>query len=513
MDVEAAARSLSLPATASLAKVQEALMASMGTVDLNVPLIRMSRLRLPVLTEAAVDAAIQSLSASPLVKAAEPDHPVKMASAGPPNDPLYANGEQSYLDSIHWTQAFEAAEAGTISLTTAVTVAIIDTGVGVHTDLSQGQVLMTGSNFVTPGNPTTDDNGHGTFCTGLMAAATNNSTGMSGVFFATNLIHILPVKVLDSCGSGSTSNLAAGISFAVAQGARVINMSIQSDSGSDALEDAVDQARDSGVLIVAAAGNDDGPTSYPATYAQVLAVAALTHDDQRTSYSNYGKLELSAPGGDLDPECGPETIGFVSGCQDNIWSLYPVVNPSCNPAEPQSSQPNSYFAGSGTSFAAPMVTAAAALLFSQDPSRQVEDVERILEQTASATAYGAGYNGQTGWGKLNVYGALTYQSTAQTGSAGIKAYNWPNPFNPDKDRLTTLTFFLPVGAATTLRLFDGGGDLVKQWQLSNAQAYAGMNLLTWDGHNGVGAPVANGAYTLVVDSAGKRATAVVAVIR
>jgi flagellar hook assembly protein FlgD len=93
----------------------------------------------------------------------------------------------------------------------------------------------------------------------------------------------------------------------------------------------------------------------------------------------------------------------------------------------------------------------------------------------------------------------------------MKAYNWPNPFKPERDRLTTLTFFLPEGRAARLRLLDAGGDLVKQWDLPNAPA--GMNLVVWDGRNGVGQAVAVGAYTLVVESGGQRALAQVAVLR
>jgi hypothetical protein len=168
-----------------------------------------------------------------------------------------------------------------------------------------------------------------------------------------------------------------------------------------------------------------------------------------------------------------------------------------------------YEGAAGTSFAAPLVAAAAALLLSQDSGRQVEDLQRILIQSALPTAEGPGYHGDTGWGKLNFAGALSYQASAAQGAA-LKLYNWPNPFNPDKEGLTTLTFILPAAGPVTLRMLDAGGDLVKQWSVDGA---SGMNLLVWDGKNGAGNTVANGAYSVLLQSGGAQARCTVAVLR
>jgi subtilisin family serine protease len=496
------ARRLGLSEKSSKAAIQEALHASVGgRVDLDVPRLGLQRVRLAMPDKAHVDAAILSYRSSALVHAAEPDHPIKAASISL-NDTLYTGGQQRCLTATTWPQAVAAYNAGSISLVGTIIVAIVDTGVDPHADLATQ--LLAGTSFVSA-EPSTDDlNGHGTFCAGLVAATTGNATGMAGAFFDPAKVRILPVKVLDSGGSGATSDLAAGVAWAVDHGARVINLSIQSSQGSDAMENAVNDARSAGVLVVAAAGNDSGQTSYPAYYSQVLSVASLDHNDNLAFYSNRGKIELSAPGGDFAVSgCLCQTAP-VSGCPFEIWSLTAVTAAAC-PSP-------SYEAGAGTSFAAPLVCAAAALLFSQDPTRRVEDVERILLQTASPTTLGAGYNSQTGWGKLNFYGALTYQGAAQSG-VPLKVYNWPNPFNPDKEGLTTLTFFLPSATATTLRLLDAGGDLVKRWDLDATQAAPGMNLVVWDGRNGLGLPVANGAYTLVLQCGSARATATVAVLR
>jgi thermitase len=502
--LRAEARRLGADEKSSAAELRQALHRILGgQVDLEVPLLDLQRIRLAVPDKAHTDEALRSYRSSALILAAEPDHPIKAASITV-NDALYTGGQQWGLTNTSWPQAVAAYNAGTISLQGQVTVAVIDTGVDVHADLS-GQVLA-GTSFVSA-EPTTDDlNGHGTFCAGLIAALVGNGTGMAGGFFDSSKVRILPVKVLNSGGSGNSSDLAAGIAYAIGQGVRVISLSIQSTQGSDAMEAAVNEARRDGVLVVAAAGNDyGGPTSYPATYSQVLAVAALNHTDGPAAYSNQGKIELSAPGGDLAvvSGCTCQTTP-VSGCPFEIWSLVAVTAAPCFSP--------SYDAGAGTSFAAPLVAAAAALLFSQDPNRRVEDVQRILLQTASPTSLGAGYHPETGWGKLNFYGALTYQGAAQSG-APLKAYNWPNPFSPDKDGLTTLTFFLPQAVATTVRLFDAGGDLVKSWDLDASHAFAGMNMIAWDGRNGVGAPVANGAYTLVLRTGSVWIKTTVAVLR
>jgi subtilisin family serine protease len=520
-DLKAEAKRLGLDEDSSGPKIQGALHRALGgQVDLDLPQLGLQRVRLVGQDKAHVDSAILSYRSSALVLAAEPDHPISAASISiTVNDTLYTGGQQWGLTNTSWPQAVAAYNAGSISLIGTVTVAVIDSGVDAHSDLS-GQVLP-GVSYVS-GEPTTDDlNGHGTFCAGIIAARVGNgSPGMAGAFFDSSKVRILPVKVLGSCGSGNTSDLVAGIAYAVGRGARVINLSIQSPDGSEALETAVNDARRNGVLVVAAAGNHNHGTSYPAVYSQVMAVGALDHLGNRAYYSDYGKLEISAPGGDGAVRSGGCTSS-LSCCLNEIWSLADL-HPSCgiptdanyNPPcpSPSGGGASSYDFDAGTSFAAPLVAAAAALLFSQDPGRRVEDVQRILMQTASATALGAGYNPETGWGKLNFYGALTYQGSAQPG-APIKAYNWPNPFSPDKDGLTTLTFFLPGAAATTVRLLDAGGDLVRRWDLDASQAAAGMNLIAWDGHNGVGAVVANGAYTLVVQCGGARATATVAVLR
>jgi serine protease len=287
---------------------------------------------------------------------------------------------------------------------------------------------------------------------------------------------------------------------------------VESDGGATALRNAISLARAQNVMLVAAAGNSNAYTAYPAIYSNVFAVGALDHLGGKASYSNYGKLELSAPGGDLDQYCA--CLAAPAGCNWEVWSLSGTY-PAC-------SQPNSVTytcalangveGGAGTSFSAPLVAAAAALLFSQDPALHVEEVSQRLMQSALPTSAGPGWHSSTGWGKLNFYGALT-QPLAAGNATVLKAWNSPNPFSPGRDAYTTLTFVLPAPAPVSLKLYDGGGELVKAWELGADGTFAGMNMLNWDGRNGTGMAMANGAYLLVLESGGARAINRVAVLR
>ncbi|WP_101296720.1 S8 family peptidase [Halegenticoccus soli] len=143
-----------------------------------------------------------------------------------------------------------------------------------------------------------DDNGHGTHCAGI-AAAVDNSRGVVGV--ATNpTLHA--VKVLDSRGGGSYSDIAAGIEYVADQGWDVASLSLGGGK-SYTVEDAVEYAYSRGVLLVAAAGNS-GPCSdcvgYPAAEPECIAVSATTSSDSLASFSSTGpEVELAAPGQDI----------------------------------------------------------------------------------------------------------------------------------------------------------------------------------------------------------------------
>ena len=226
----------------------------------------------------------------------------------------------------------EGANAGE-----AVKVAIIDTGVDYnHPDLAGN--VKGGASFVDYTSNYMDDNGHGTHVAGIIAAV-DNEVGVIGV---APKIELYALKALDSEGSGYVSDVVAAIDWAVENGMQIVSMSLGANNDYKSLRQACDAAYASGVLLVAAAGNDASrftvifgidTIDYPARYDSVVAVGAINQEDERPSWSSTGpELELAAPGVD-------------------IYSTY---------------WDNTYAALSGTSMACPHVSGVAALIFASN---------------------------------------------------------------------------------------------------------------------------------------------------
>jgi subtilisin family serine protease len=279
------------------AKERDSLHAAAGGAFLDrAPLLDIERISLPRAAGGAdVDRALAVYRASPLVLAAEPDGPARAASAAWPDDSAFAAGLQWGLTRTAWVQAYAAWQAGQIVLGTQIVVAVLDTGVGPHSDL--GTQVLGGASMVASEPDTTDHNGHGTMCAGLIAATPANGSGIAGAFFDPALIRILPVKVLDACGGGSDSTISYGLLYAAQQGARVANMSVVLSGTNDVVRNAVTEAARRGMVLVAASGNDESSVPYPASLPDVISVGALDASDAPAYYDNYGKVDLSAPGG------------------------------------------------------------------------------------------------------------------------------------------------------------------------------------------------------------------------
>mgnify|MGYP001051785635 CR=1 FL=1 len=258
-----------------------------------------------------------------------------------------------------------------------VVIAVLDTGVQLdHPDL-RGRIAE-GVNLVGEGDPE-DDVGHGTHVAGIIAATVNNGEGVAGLSWRGR---IMPVKVLDSTGSGSAYSVAEGIIWATDRGADVINMSLGNYASSEFLHDAVKYAYDHGVVLVAASGNDntDQP-GYPAAYPEVFAVAATDAADNRAPYSNYGDyIDAAAPG-------------------DAIASTYTGSR---------------YAALSGTSMASPHAAALAGLIKSVNPDLTNEEIMDIMRKTAVDLG-DKGYDMYFGYGRIDVRRALeAAEQTANT---------------------------------------------------------------------------------------------------
>ncbi|WP_332898694.1 S8 family peptidase [Haladaptatus sp. CMSO5] len=213
-----------------------------------------------------------------------------------PNDTRY--GDQ-YAD-----QMVNAPTAWDTTLgSSSITVAVVDQGVKYdHPDLDgnmDASVSNYGSDFVdNDGDPYPDvlaDEYHGTHVAGIAAGEVDNGEGVSGIGNSS----ILSARALSEEGTGSTSDIADAIVWAADNGADVINLSLGGGGYTQTMKDAISYAYNTqGVFIAAAAGNDGaGSVSYPAAYAECLAVSALDPDGSLASYSNYGSnLELAAPG-------------------------------------------------------------------------------------------------------------------------------------------------------------------------------------------------------------------------
>jgi subtilisin family serine protease len=297
-----------------------------------------------------------------------------------------------------------------------INVAIIDSGVdGSHADLA-GRIVAARS-FV-GGSPYRDEQGHGTFVAGLIAANAVNNEGIAGMAFNARL---MVAKVVDSNGTIPLEGEVAAIRWAVDNGARVINLSLggvrdpldpQLDTYSPLEQAAVEYAYSRGVVVVAAVGN--GPQSpatpwgfahYPAALPHVIGVSAIRQDGAVPDYSNRDAIynDLAAPGAAIFSTIPQQLVSDTPECATRPYS-------DCGPQE--------FREGIGTSFAAPQVAAAATLLLGQDPSLKPDQVAWLLERSAvDATAAtgcvkcAAGRDIYTGWGTLDVQGALTLLST------------------------------------------------------------------------------------------------------
>jgi serine protease len=325
-------------------------------------------------------AILAALAARPEVELAEPDAKVQLdpswvekyradvpASEGYPNDPLYPH--QWHLRQINMPAAWKLADGR------GVTVAVLDTGVAYEDRGERFHMVedLEGVKFVKPYNfinntpHANDDHGHGTHVTGTIAQATNNGKGVAGV---APQVRIMPLKVLSGRGSCSIGGIADAIRYAADNGADVINMSLGGRFPSKALEKAVRYARDKGVVVVAAAGNDGrNKVGYPAAFPGAMAVAATQYDEATTFYSNFGKeIAIAAPGGNTRVD--QDGDGMPDGVLQNTIAI----------GDPTRSD---YYGFMGTSMASPHVAGVAALVMSQG-IKNPDTVQAILEQTARA---------------------------------------------------------------------------------------------------------------------------------
>ena len=250
---------------------------------------------------------------------------------------------------------------------------------------------MAGYDFVDNDSNPTDTNGHGTHVAGISAAVTNNAVGVAGMDWNAR---IMPIRVLNTQGSGWTSDIVDGINWSRQNGAKVLNMSLGGGSYSQSMQDAVNAAHGAGRLVVAAMGNDNTSTpSYPAAYSNVLAVSAVGPSDTKSSFSNYGAhCDVAAPGGDMSYYHDP--AGIYS-----TMPTYPVWLTT------NYSYYQNYDFLNGTSQASPYAAGLAALIWAAQPGLTPDEVQTIMEDTADDLGT-AGWDQYYGHGRINAQAAL-----------------------------------------------------------------------------------------------------------
>jgi subtilisin family serine protease len=323
---------------------------------------------------------------------------LRASSAEPAVDPAGVHGLplEWQFDAVHET----AVPDWVLRAASAITIAVVDTGA----DLSApdiGAKHPSVYNVRTRNGNVRDTNGHGTFVAGLAAGSITNGEGISGFGGDAKL---LVVKAGGPNGSFTDLDEANAIAYAVDHGARIVNLSIGGKTTSATERDAVAYAAAHGVLLVAAAGNERGagdPVEYPAALLQPvgsngrggtgLAVAASTSAGGHARFSNEGSyISVAAPG-------------------DGVFGAVAAL--SRTGAYPRVPLPGSllglYGFASGTSFAAPEVAGAAALVWAANPLLTASEVADLLKQTASG---GGTWNRQLGWGVVDVAAAVAAAS-------------------------------------------------------------------------------------------------------
>ncbi len=224
-----------------------------------------------------------------------------------------------------------------------------------------------------PVNPTNSYFSHGTHCAGIAAAATDNGIGIASVSYN---VKLMAVKTAFN-GWGSVPAALQGVEYAIAAKANIISMSWGGGPYSQTYQNVFDAAHNQGIVLIAAAGNDNTDIlAYPASYNHVISVGATNSSDQRASFSNYGdSIDVMAPG-------------------QAIWSCKAGSN-------------SSYDYNSGTSMACPLVSSLAALMLSWDPTLTPDELEACLKSSCdNIDAQNPGYIGQIGAGRINAEQAL-----------------------------------------------------------------------------------------------------------
>ncbi|MBI4368716.1 MAG: S8 family serine peptidase [Elusimicrobia bacterium] len=437
----------------------------------------------------AMDEIVSELKNDSRIAWVEPNH-LYRPMGRVPNDPLLSNEKHLEIISAYGGWEFEVGRSS------PTTIAIIDTGVDIsHVDLSSatskvwtnpvdvsgggdddgnGKIDdLWGWDIADNDNKPTDCLGHGTLVASAASAATDNGIGVAGTSWDSK---ILPLKIFPSagCDTADSADVAAAINYAVWASTRhssytgrmVINMSVgctnncASACPESALEtQAIDNAIAHNIPIIAAKGNCGNTVKVlPSDYPGVIGVGATTATDSLASFSSYGSsTDIVAPGTDI---YGAANGGDFGNSSDD-----------------------------GTSFSAPIVAGAAALILSMLPSATTTQVEQWLFNGADDLG-SKGRDDYFGHGRLNLFKTLSlarYGSIPSSGNSA-RAIAIPNPFRIlTSERVTFSVDSSVAGSNANVQIFDLGGSLIRQ-----------LTSLSWDGTNDAGFAVTSGVYLVRV---------------
>ncbi len=394
-----------------------------------------------------------------------------------PNDTYLSS--QYYLSK---TSVYPAWEYET-GYSSAVTIAIVDSGIlSTHEDLlgkvsSSGNVTISadGSTGPVDENPPLQACYHGTAVGGVAAASTNNSKGIAGFSWGAKLLSVRIFNI-DDCNSdcsdksenGCTTSDAAIIKAlnyleslhdSPTYGKIIANLSIGDDVPCDSnLQDEISDTINKGIIIVASAGNDSSEVNSPGNCLGVLPVSATDENDFLAPFSSNGEAMLNG----------------VSAPGTGIYTTY-------------TSSPF-YSYENGTSFSAPIVSGALALMWSNKPQYTNSQILEILRKTADDLGE-RGPDRQYGWGRINAFRSMLFLSDSLSSFSSEKKISaFPNPFRPAKDGF--INFYVPQEISTSdmkIQIYDFNGDFITE-----------VKSFSWDGKNSSGAYVASGAYIVLV---------------
>lgn len=340
------------------------------------------RMLYSVAPEADVTQVAQDISARDDVEWAEPD--VIDSAAVIPTDTRY--GEQWALPKVNAPAAWDLTTGGS-----NVVIGIIDSGISMsatgglnHPDLDASRYLL-GTDFVDGGTPR-DLNGHGTHVAGIAAAEANNAQGVSGMNWGSD---VYICRTLDAAGNGSSASFASAVEeivdFAVAAGKKTVINYSGGGAPNNTKRDACKYASDRGMILCAAAGNDNGgPVIFPAAYSVdfpgVICVGSTTDTDAVSGFSNHGpELNVVAPGSDILSTMPTYAVGIPG-----------TLN---------------YDELSGTSMATPLVSGLVALMWTRHPGFTNQRIRDCLQNTAVKLGAGT-FDNTWGHGRVNAEAAL-----------------------------------------------------------------------------------------------------------